>query len=307
MIMMKDVADKQKAPTSILRVQIDPTKPLGIRLLMKPVKLLLRGTDAIRKVLFVAEISTNAQKCLMKTANLAITHLNDEQLYDDNGTVPAKSFAEKIKALSKIGKPCTITFASKEWFMCTWSNAFSVQKEYQQQEVNNKKQEVKPQAKETVRRAIKERSDSFRFSNDELNEGWLLNPISQRIRIARSFTTKTKYASYKKILLCTVVGTLLYDDGILFMNLHDDGDRETIDYEELEEGKILYKDYLKKKQDKQKYSIGYQIDCKYRSSKGRYYPGQIKSYDPMDERYTVLYDDGEEDINVKEDRIRERK
>jgi hypothetical protein len=122
----------------------------------------------------------------------------------------------------------------------------------------------------------------------------MLNPIPQRIRIARKFGTQ--------MMLGTVVGTLLNAEGMLFMILHDDEDLDTIDWVELEAGKVLYLAHMNGESGK--YHINEKIECKYRSSKGKYYSGVVRSYDCVENVYEVLYDDLEVDVGVKEERLR---
>jgi hypothetical protein len=148
--------------------------------------------------------------------------------------------------------------------------------------------------KEALHYAIQERSNKHQLDKQEQHEGWILNPIPQRIRIARRFGTK--------LMLGTVVGTLLNSEGMLFMNLHDDEDIETIDWPQLETGKVLYLEHMNGKSGK--YQINDKIECKYRSSKGKFYRGIIQSYDPVENVYGVLYDDKEVDVGVKEIRLR---
>jgi len=89
---------------------------------------------------------------------------------------------------------------------------------------------------------------------------------------------------------------------MLFMNLHDDEDLETIDWVELEAGKVLYLAHMNGESGK--YHINEKIECKYRSSKGKYYSGVVQSYDCVEDVYEVLYDDLEVDVGVKEERLR---
>ena len=154
---------------------------------------------------------------------------------------------------------------------------------------------------EAINYAIKFRSDQYQLSKTEIKEGWILNPISQRIRIARTFQRRTKYSKVATVMLGTVVATLLkFDSPMLFMNLHDDKDIETIDWPELEAGKVLFKEKAVLQLSKQKYAIGAQIECKYRGPKGRFYPGVIRAYNLVLNSYTVDYDDGEVDTDVKD-------
>jgi hypothetical protein len=77
------------------------------------------------------------------------------------------------------------------------------------------------------------------FTVFEQQAGWILNPRLQSVRVARLFNDR--------LFTGTIVGTLLQRNRMLFMNLHDDGDTETLTWKELEDGKRLFKQSSSKK------------------------------------------------------------
>ena len=88
--------------------------------------------------------------------------------------------------------------------------------------------------KEAIEYAVRYRSDRYCLSKANKEEGWYLNPISQRIRVLREFGKK------KKNLCGTIVASLIKRDSIHFMNLHDDEGYEMLKVQELLAGKRAY-------------------------------------------------------------------
>ena len=154
--------------------------------------------------------------------------------------------------------------------------------------------------KEAIEYAVKYRSDRYCLSSENKEEGWYLNPISQRIRVLREFGKK------KKNHCGTIVASLIKRDSIHFMNLHDDEDYETLKVQELLAGKRAYEALMNQTNAKtlQKFSIGTKVRCRFRSIRGALYPGKVVDYELSNKGYTIKYDDGDSDINVKENRLK---
>jgi len=123
-----------------------------------------------------------------------------------------------------------------------------------QQQPGKKKPNKKPKKKSE--KIIQTRDDKqYCLSSEEIEDGWLLSPIAQRIRVARSFFDGD-------IVFGTIVATLLKHEGMMFKNLHEDEDEEMLDSVELKEAKLLWQHQSKSakmKQPQDQESVKHQV------------------------------------------------
>ena len=108
---------KKGLATSIVRIEMDATKPMGIRVGTKNIS----TTDGEKQVLFISSVSADSQCNHLN--NYAVTHVDDIPMFDDERSFAGKDFVARVKMLSSsTRKSFPVTFARQSWLLHHWAS-----------------------------------------------------------------------------------------------------------------------------------------------------------------------------------------